>query len=238
MPAVKVWNGTAWDTVQVAIHSGTGGGGAFNGFPIDKPPATAHAKDDEFTGSSLDPKWTNPTTSAVAACPVVVADGSLKLDTPASGIRVAGIRQSAPTGSFTVSTSVMYSDTYEFDIRLGLFAAVTGGKGHVVGPLPQDNSGGYIGVTTVSNTLDWSSYDGSLAGGSVQGKRMGRYRLRWDSATSTIYWDEYRGNGWVNLGNRTGMTQPDQIGLCIYANGTMGASTPEMYVNWFRVTEP
>ena len=215
-----------------------GGGGSFSGFPIDTPPGTAHAKDDEFTGSSLDVKWTNPTTSAVAACPVTVANGVLRLDTPASGIRVAGIRQAAPTGSFTVSASVMYTDTYTFDIRLGVFVGVAGGKGHVCGPFPQDLQSGFIGVTTISNTLAWSSYDGTLTVHNPGDSRQGRYRIRWISGTSTLGFDWWNGVAWHQIGTRTGMTQPDQIGLCIYGNGNIGAATPKMYVDWFRVTEP
>lgn len=215
-----------------------GAGGGFSGFAVDEPPVTAHAKDDEFDGTSLDAKWTNPTTSAVAACPVVVADGTLKLDTPASGIHVAGIRQAAPTGDFTVSASIMYSDSYVFDIRCGLFVAVAGGKGHVVGPFPQDQAGGVVGVATVSNTLDWTAYDGMLATAGALGNRIGRYRCRWVTASSTLFFDYWTGGAWSNLGSRAGMAQPDQMGLCIYGNGVFGASTLEMYVDWFRVTEP
>jgi hypothetical protein len=215
-----------------------GGGGSTGGFPVDVAPTTAHAKDDEFSGSSLDPKWTNPLSTDHGAAGIIVAGGALKLDAPATpSKKVTGIRQPAPTGSFTVSASVVYTDSYTFDMRCGVFAAVTGGKGHVVGPQPQDNNGGYIGVTTVSNVADWSGYDGTVGGGAGLGAYIGRYRIRWDAATSTIYWDCWRA-AWVNLGSRASMTQPDQIGVCMYTQSLNMPTTPEMYVDWFRVTEP
>lgn len=208
-----------------------------SGHSVDDIPAAPHAKDDEFTGGSLDSKWTNPTTSANSACIVSLSNSVLTLKTPSSGIHVAGIRQAAPSGSFSVTASIMYDSTYTFDIRGGLFVGIDGGKAHVMGPFAHDNANGAIGVTTASLTSDWSGYDGYLQTGAGL---YGRYKIGWSTGTSTItfyYWGGPAA-GWVSWQSRTSQSQPDHMGLAIYGNGTFGSTTPQMTFDWFRVTEP
>ena len=54
--------------------------------PFDIAPGTPHAKDDEFDGSSLDGKWTNPTTSAAGQTnTIVVANNWMTLEPATTG---------------------------------------------------------------------------------------------------------------------------------------------------------
>lgn len=63
-----------------APGGGGGGGGSGFMFPIDEPPASANAMDDEFPGSSLDGKWTvwNQQTGQT----ITVGNGLVTLATP------------------------------------------------------------------------------------------------------------------------------------------------------------
>ena len=244
----SIWIDVTGDDAYICVDASVGaavwnpfeaaGSGAFLGLPLDEPPASPHAKDDEFNGSSLDVKWTNPLSAAVPACTIAVADGLLKLSVNDVGYHMFGIRQAAPTGSFSVMAKISYGDSYIYDIRCGVLAYINGAKGHVCGPFPQEGSTGAIGVTTASNTNDWSTYDGSLSGGGGL-PYFSWTRIRWDSATSTIYFDlSKNGIDWANWSSRGSMSQPDFIGVGIYGNGAMGDDTPWIYVDWFRVTEP
>lgn len=222
--------GTEYGPFDVA-----GGGGAATGMPIDQVPVSPHADDDEFDGSSLDGSWTNPSASANGANGIVVGDGVLELTVPSSGIKFAGISKPSPTGSFKVLASVEYNDTYTSDIRFGVYVAKLGAKGHVLGPSPQDGSCAVIGATTTSSSVDWSGYDGHLAGTALAGSRKATVRIRWDAAGSTLYFGVWIGTGWSEFNSRGSMTQPDEMGLAIYGQGGLGAATPCMRVDWFRV---
>lgn len=80
---------------------------------LDYPPASPHAKDDDFLSVALDAKWTNPATSAAGMANTIVLNGSWITIEPATagtgdtGKRgVFGIRQTAPAGAFSVMAKV------------------------------------------------------------------------------------------------------------------------------------
>lgn len=230
---------------ETIIVPGTGGGGITAAFPLDEAPATPHSKDDEFDGPSLDAKWTNPLTSAAGQTnSISFVNGAIRIEPATSGIastgkRVFGIRQAAPTGSFSVMAKILESGVGN-DIRSGVFVGTAGGKGHIAGPFRQDGVPAYIGVTTISDTADWSAYDGSQSlavGGAWYIPTW--VRIRWDASASTIYWD-YSQNGviWTEASSRTGMSQPDRVGLCIYSNSATVLAHEWMAAEWFRITEP
>lgn len=207
--------------------------------PLDVVPASPHAMDDEFTGSTLDAKWTDPTTSAAGnENTVAVSGGWLRISAVTANKHVNGIRQAAPSGSFSVSAKMLDSLYAGNDIRAGLFVGIDGGKGHVCGAFQQDGGIGAIGISTVSNTADWSGYDGFLATTAGNTSIPTWVRIRWNSATSTLYFDASQ-NGilWKNITSRSGMSQPDQAGLCIYSNSGAIQTAELLLYDWFRVVE-
>lgn len=217
-------------------------------FLLDAVPASPHALDDEFAGTSLDAKWTNPLTSAAGQTNTLTFLGGWMLLEPSAsgssstGKHVFGIQQVAPTGDFTVMAK-MVEGHQGSDIRSGVFVGIAGGKGHVVGPFLQDNSVGAIGVTTISDTADWSGYDGYLAsfGGSLY---VTWIRIRWVSSSGTLFFDysqiplQKGGTFWTAATSRTGQSQPNRVGLCLYSNSGAINADETMAFDFFRVTEP
>ena len=105
--------------VKWAAASAVGGGSAY---PLDAAPGSAHAADDEFDDTSgmsgsvngLDAQWTSPVTSATGQGITVTwpATGWMTFEpttsgTSSTGKRTFGMRQTSPTGSFTVSAKVV-----------------------------------------------------------------------------------------------------------------------------------
>src|ERR1035437_8627138 len=101
--------GTSADSSHEDHVHPSGGGGGGGGFPLDAVPGSPSAWDDEFTGSSLDGKWTNPTTSA-SGCDntITVAGGWMLLQPGSSGGKHSyGIRQAAPASTFTMMAKIL-----------------------------------------------------------------------------------------------------------------------------------
>lgn len=217
-------------------------------YPLDIPPASSHAKDDEFTSTSLDGKWTSPLTSNAGngvTNTLYGGGGWVGVESSTTGTgsisrRVVGIRQVAPTGSFTL-TARLQDATVGGDQRGGIFVGIAGGQAHVWGPFSQDGQIGVIGVGSASETADWSAYDGFLTTiPTVTRSFMPTWcRIRWDSGASTLYFD-YSQDGviWRAGTSRSGQSQPNRIGLAIYSNGGTVQADSVLLCDWFRVTEP
>lgn len=210
-------------------------------FSLDIRPSNPSVYDDEFDGLILSGKWVDPTTTAAGQTNLIIFhDSWMRLEpattgTASTGKHVFGIHQLSPTASFTVSARL--ADLGEgTDIRAGIFVSVGGAKGHVVGPFKQDGQLAYIGVTTVSNSADWSGYDAvltTIGGGNWAPTWI---RLRWDSSAGTLYYDwSQNGTEW-RLGNsRASLSQPTQMGICIYANSGVIQANAAILCDWFRV---
>lgn len=213
------------------------------GFALDVPPVTPSSYDDEFNGTTLGAGWTDPLTSASGQDNTTTVNAGAMWFEPATtgtsstGKRVFGIRKNSPSGSFTAWAKIHVASALESDIRAGIFVADSGGKAHVAGPFAQDNNAGMIGVSTYSESSDWSGYDGFLSGTSFT---YGFYhpawaRLRWDSGSSTLYFD-FSGDGvtWRNITSRGSLSQPDRMGICIYSNSGAIYANSVMGCSWFR----
>lgn len=215
--------------------------------PIDVPPTSPHAKDDEFSAPSLNARWTDPITSA--ATNTITFNGShIVIESSTTGTGSSskrgafGIRQIAPSGSFTISAKITdgTGDGGTDDARTGVFVAITGGKAHVFGRQSSvSRLANAIGVTTYSESTDWSTYDGFDAYDGTNPPGTAWYRIKWDAAASTLsfYWST-SGVFWQLLTTRTGQSQPDRIGICIYANTANIGADHKLGCDWFRVTEP
>ncbi|SRR6266550_3399444 len=213
--------------------------------PLDVVPSSPSAWDDEFPGSSLDTnKWTNPLTSAAGQTNALVVANDWVTFEPATagsgstGKRVFGIRQNGPTGDFTLMAKIQDGRSGD-DARVGIFVAKTGGKAYVLGS--QRSSGrlaNFNGITTYSESADWSAYDGVLDL-NVAPAWPGNiwFKLNFASGTLTAY---YSGGGvfWTLLGSQGSVTQPDRIGLCMWANNSDVLADHGLGCDWLRVTVP
>ena len=165
---------TADSTQTLGLKWAAAGGGGGGAIPLllDVVPGSPSTYDDEFTGTSLNGKWTNPLTSASGQTNTITVGNDWITIQPSSGAHsstgkhVFGISQASPASDFTVMAKLAQGYT-QADIRNGLFVGVGGAKGNVSGPFVQDVNPGFIGVTTISASADWSSYDGS--NGTVNG---------------------------------------------------------------------
>jgi hypothetical protein len=255
--------------VSVAFASGTAtvtipGGGSSDGVPVkplDVRPATDHAKDDNFddtTGQSgpsngLDSKWTSPLSSGTdLGVTLLIQDHFLSMTPTTSGTsstskRMFGIRQAAPTGSFTLTAKtrmIQWNDTSNTDTGVGIFVARTADtKMHTIGKYSNSlgNDARAIASAGYSETADTGAYDGFFSDAvSMGGRQMWYvYRIIWDSGAGTLTfdWSDDQVN-WVNLTTRSSQSQPDRIGICMYANDASIRANLVGTYEWFRVTEP
>lgn len=231
-------------TGTVTDLAAAGGSGPAALVPLDAAPTSAHAQDDEFSGSALDAKWTNPGTAAAGqGNSVAVGSGWLKLEPATAGSadtgkRVFFIRQAAPAGNFTIMAKIADGRAGD-DARVGIFVAKTAGKAYVLGSQRQNGRiANFDGVTTYSETADWSGYDGVLdlwTSPAWPGPIW--LKLVFAGGTLTAYYSA-SGVSWTLLGSQASVTQPDRIGLCLWANTPGILADHELGVDWFRVTEP
>jgi len=213
--------------------------------PLDVRPASPHAKNDEFDGTVLNAKWVDISTGANLQWSKTVAGGWLIAEpnqsgSSSTGKRLMGIRQDAPTGSFTISARLAGSYRAD-DTREGIFVA-QGTRMNVLGyDLSNTNTVAAIGCNTYSETTDVGTYDGFVS--SFGGVRLAVplwVKVVWDASVTTLYF-YYSLNGviWTLLTSRASMVQPTRIGLCQYSqNSAILAADHQMGCDWFRVTEP
>lgn len=215
--------------------------------PLDTPPGSPHSMDDEFNAGSLDGKWSPITSNSGNEITTSLANSYLFLEPAASGSastarRVFGIRQPAPAGSFTIAAKLTH-DFISDDSRVGLFVAVGGAKAHTYGSNLLAGVGrlaAAMGITTYSESADWSDWDSTAietaAGVSSPGGFLW-YRIRWDAAATTLFFDySIDGVFWNLAGSRTGMTQPTRCGIAMYSRTAVLQADHRMAVDWFRVT--
>lgn len=210
---------------------------SISSYPLDAVPTSPNSRDDEFSGSSLDAKWTHPINS-VCLSTVSVSSSWLSITSDVSGKRVVGIMQAMPTGSFSVSAKLVEPDLSGYDIRSGLFMGVSGGLAHILGPFVHDVAHGVICSSTLSTTADWASYDGYLVTRTFDVNTPSWLRIRWNASTSTMYFDlSVNGVAWGNWTSRNSLSQPGYAGICIYSNGANLAVGRRLFADWFRVVE-
>ena len=223
--------------------------GGSTGFPLDTAPSSAHAKDDEFPGSSLDAKWTLISSGAGLETTATVSDGWLFFEPTTAGTASTakrgtwGYRQASPTGAFTVSARVLDIPGASDDARVGLLVARTASTralifGHQTS-VPRIAN--VIGTNLYSETADTGAYDGTTD--TFETVNLGQvtaglwYKVVWDGTSTMTFYFSSDGVRWRTLTSRT-ESQPDRIGLCIYGNTANIRADHMLGAGWFRVTEP
>lgn len=160
------------------IDAAGGGGGGGGRPPLDG--GTLHATyGDDFTGASLDAKWTRHNLTSGDETYDTTDNGWLVTTVPASGSADRQYHQAAPAGDFTIIMSQTIHST-------------SGGAGTMVGPMIIDSSGNGIGFTPYNdnNAYFWnlSSYAYSSTGPS----QLWGY---WDHMTGMKHWIRIRKSG-------------------------------------------
>lgn len=212
---------------------------------LDVKPTSPSALDDEFDGTTLDPKWAPATSHVNAATSTTVTNGRLFVEPAATGTASTGrggfgLRQVAPSGSFSASVKVMDGSNVD-DARVGVWVASTSNaKGHILGSQMFNNRFANANDFPYSDTEEWGAFSGLdtfPSTGAATG--TGWYRIRWDATAGTFTF-EYSRNGffWLTLSTRTGQVQPDRVGLGIWANEAAIRANHAAAFEWFRVTTP
>lgn len=211
---------------------------------FDVPPASASTWDDEFEGapsSALDPKWTIPCTSA-AGCGVtaVICGGSVVLTAVAGATHGIGMRQASPSGNFTITARMIDLGPTTDDVRYGIYAGIAGGVGFTSGGSRQSGpSFNAIGITTISDTADWSGWNGFevQTGGFIDRSPMWS-KLVWNGSVLTPSFS-MDGTHWTATGGTQALgSQPTEIGLVMFSNTAATVAWHSLLVDWFRVTTP
>jgi hypothetical protein len=232
-------------------QAGGGGSGGGKALFLDNIPGSPSTYDDEFSGSSLDVKWTNPLTSAAGQTNTIAVGGGALILSPSAGTHsstgkhVFGIKQASPAVSFTLMAKIGAANS-QADVRAGIFVGINGGKGNITGPFASNTNVQIIGVTTISATADWSTYDGYQGTPSDWGITAVGFaaptcwsKIVWNSGASTLdFYLSLNGIVWTHMEQRTSMSQPDTIGICMYSNSGTVYGDAVMGVEWFRVTTP
>lgn len=134
-------------------------GGTAYEYPIDEPPGSANAMDDEFGGSSVDAKWTilNQTTGQT----YTVADGLLKIYNPytITGRRIFALTQPCPAGAWKVRAKFEWDVPARKYYGLGLIIRRTTGndRSKVFIPAVHDELRKRICCGNVSDLTSWGT---------------------------------------------------------------------------------
>ena len=213
-------------------NSGSGGGTYYEN-PVDMPPATPHAKNDEFSDTVMDGKWSwiNQGTSAWTE------NGSYgAIDILSGGDHTRLLVQEAPTGDFTatVKIAVLGPKVNYFNFGLCLYNSANGRR-IVFGKCGRS---GYSGIQAIKFTSNTSfSGDAYLNGGwdsifvYVRVRKVGvSYSLDM-SADGDFWWEIFT----ETISNF--LSAISHVGVGYFRNNTSGV-TYKGRCDWFRVTEP
>lgn len=212
---------------------------------LDRYPRNPTPWNDEFSESALAAKWTSPVSSAAGLeTTVTLANGRLTFEpttagSASTGLRGGwGIRQPAPTGSFTL-TACVYDVTSNDNGRAGIFVARDGARGILVGRLFSDSTPLTTRSFTYSRTALWTTDATVNSGIAIVRAReaMQWCRLDFDSSDNTV--DTYGsldGITWTAMSSNVALGgAPDDIGLGLYSDATDVLANHVVNVYWFRV---
>lgn len=203
----------------------------------DTPPASAHAKDDEFNDTALDGKWSWVNQGATT---YAEANGWGTLTVPANGTSsLRCLVQSAPAGAFTMTAKL---------------SCVTSGSGSggVYAIIMRDSASGKVlsvgcNMGTANNPINvyqWNSatsWNGQVVGVGGEQWRGGvlYFRFRRNSNTSYDTFFSRDGVGWFPISTAWNpsafVASIDQIG---FFGNSENSAVNAMSIDWFRVTEP
>lgn len=220
-------------TIAWAAAGGGGGGDPYILAPADKPPDTPHAKDDEFSGSSLDAKWTWRNQGAAAA---TVGFGRLKLQMPVqASYNMRILEQDLPATPYTV-TAKMYSVGKTSLYTMGGLGLVDTGGVKIFIPNMM------ISESSVFRRWYWgtrwnsvTSYGGVASSGEYVNWDRPVYQQFSDDGTTISWRLSTNGLDWYEAGSQLRSAwpiTPTKIAICAQESNSSGGS---LICDWFRV---
>jgi hypothetical protein len=244
--AVKLLSGSgitlseAGQNITVAATDATALAALYKLFPGDKPPAVPSAYDDEFGGSSLDPKWTFVNQGGAA---FAESDGNGRLVAPSGTENWRMIMQPCPAGDFTVTFKFAAQTRLNVDVgRYGLVLRASGSGKHeaLMANTGSASSSQQMRYQRWNSPTSFNSDVGSIF--NPQGAFVHQYvRCVVAGNLITAYWS-WDGWTWAQYMATSNITAflganraaLDQIGFGISNNGT--GVDAQITAYWFRVT--
>lgn len=233
---IKVTNGTLTDEGGGVVSLVTATGETFTYYDPDKPPATAHAKDDEFDNASLDAKWTqfqNTGLTLTEANHLLGITGATH-----AGDRVQGIFQAVPAGDWTIVTRVsLHAPVADFALAgIALFEDATNN------PNTCDIYTFWLAYKTASayrfvEAVRWNQFDSwnsSLVARDLHFGFGHQYLKIVKSGTTYAFWLSSDGIGWGRAYSGTLAFAPAEFGLVVN-NSNTGVDV-SAYFDFFRVS--
>jgi hypothetical protein len=215
------------------------GGGGGGGVGPDAPPTTPNALDDEFNGTTLDPKW------------IVAANGATGGQfTQAVGGGVLQLRISSPPTHTEILQSISgISGAWEFTARMSVVPDTFSGPANFYsGLVLMETSSGkqtdlfltyhpYVTVGDYTLGFSFSGWNGSVIIPNQFEAFRGMYlRVGYDGTTNLYYQFSFDGYTYFDVirssKTRFFTTFPDRVGFDV-----TGASITGLNVNWFRRTK-
>lgn len=163
-------------------------------YPIDEPPASPSQWDDEFSGTSLDSKWTVTGGSPYVKDHMFV-DGR--------------VDQSAPSGNFTIISSVAVLDTAVNYNSSSIFIADASGDVYRV--VLEHDANWTVKLQRFSGYPNWTWVATDFT---IQWKDVRAYlKLEWNG-TGVIGYASRTGRKWLTVGSHSGhISAPSRIGI-------------------------
>lgn len=190
----------------------------------DIVPASPHADDDEFPGTSLSGSWSwlNQGTSTIT-----IADSYAKIEPQTSNWR--GIVKAVPSGSWTITAKVSGAVGFVNDGYCGIWLhGGTDGTGDVLS-VGKDSTNPYV---FRGEQISSYGFNGTRVNAITCGHNHAFLRIVWNG-TQITYYVSSDGVGWNQFGNSfTPSYTPTKIGLAVRCSGTGNSA----FFDWFRVS--
>ena len=212
--------------------TGAGGGGAAVTGP-DTPPAVADPMDDEFSGTTVDPKWAWVNQSGSAA---TVSDGSLVLASTTTGNQWSLLLQSAPAGTWTIQAKVALQGRRDDFHTFGLCVMDSASGHRIAFGVFANNTNGQAGGIELWKYNSISEFASAVyADHSGMPSGFIYFRIAKD-ATNLTYSYSYDGMIFTTVAAEamaTFVAAPDKIGFGIWSTAAGGQSFNGV-ASWFR----
>lgn len=221
---------TADSSQALGVKWAAAAGGSVYDNPIDAPPASPNALDDEFDDESLNVKWTWFNQATITADEgTTVADQLNLYHGGQTGDKVAGIYQALPAGDYEAITKIRLSGAWSNYAQAGILLC-TNPPGAIRMLCLGSQDGLNTEVIFFTNPTTFS-----FRGVSIPNRNLKLYLKIKRVSTTTTYYISEDGVTWLYVYSDT-VTTCTHIGLGINRAAVSSPATGASF-EWFRVTE-